>query len=199
MMNLTKTAIPTGLTGFTFGVGWDVSGGTSKSFIGKLKAARGVDLDASVIATDAGGQPLNCAFFNNTRPFSGALNHTGDNRTGRGDGPDESIVVDLTRMPDDVVHLACVLGSYKGVDFTKVNNIECDILDPTGAQITKILVPIIPGNNAAVIAPVSRTGAEWIVSRPRLFDVVPADVVRTQSWHSLVPLVEKAIRQVAAQ
>ena len=45
-------------------------------------------------------------FYNQAKSADGSVEHTGDNRTGEGDGDDETIVVDLTRVPADVEKVA---------------------------------------------------------------------------------------------
>mgnify|MGYP002653146611 CR=1 FL=1 len=44
--------------------------------------------------------------------FGGAIVHLGDNLTGKGDGDDEVITLDLTAIPPTVVHLAFTINSY---------------------------------------------------------------------------------------
>src|SRR5690606_30183939 len=41
-------------------------------------------------------------FYNQLKSADGSVEHTGDNRTGQGDGDDEAIKVDLSRVPADV-------------------------------------------------------------------------------------------------
>jgi len=41
-------------------------------------------------------------FYNNLASADGSVKHSGDNRTGAGDGDDESLTVDLSMVPADV-------------------------------------------------------------------------------------------------
>ena len=83
------------LTAVTIGLGWDV----------RTTSGGAYDLDASAIALDSSRRVLNDEFFvfyNNLRSPDGAIEHTGDNRTGEGDGDDESIDVDLAALSPTV-------------------------------------------------------------------------------------------------
>ncbi len=83
------------LTAVTIGLGWDVRATTGNDF----------DLDASALLAGAAGKVLSdqhFVFYNNLRSPDGAVEHTGDNLTGEGDGDDESINVDLVALPTDV-------------------------------------------------------------------------------------------------
>ncbi|WP_068150549.1 TerD family protein [Rhodococcoides corynebacterioides] len=83
------------LTAVTIGLGWDV----------RTTSGGAYDLDASAIALDSSRRVLSDEFFvfyNNLRSPDGAIEHTGDNRTGEGDGDDESIDVDLAALSPTV-------------------------------------------------------------------------------------------------
>ena len=62
----------------------------------------------------------NRAFFNQLRSKDGSVQHTGDNRTGAGDGDDESIVVDLNRVPAHVTTIIFVVTSYDALNDTLI-------------------------------------------------------------------------------
>ncbi|KIQ20028.1 TerD family protein [Rhodococcus sp. MEB064] len=83
------------LTAVSIGLGWDVRSTSGGAY----------DLDASAIALNPSHKVLSDEFFvfyNNLRSPDGAIEHTGDNRTGEGDGDDESIDIDLTALSPDV-------------------------------------------------------------------------------------------------
>ncbi|AMY18043.1 MULTISPECIES: TerD family protein [Nocardiaceae] len=83
------------LTAVSIGLGWDV----------RTTSGGAYDLDASAIALDSSRRVLSDEFFvfyNNLRSPDGAIEHTGDNRTGEGDGDDESIDVDLAALSPTV-------------------------------------------------------------------------------------------------
>lgn len=82
------------------GLGWDV-----KHFDG----GQDFDLDASVFLLGADGKcrnELDFIFYNNLQSVEGSVIHTGDNRTGEGDGDDEQIKVDLSKVPQSVDRIA---------------------------------------------------------------------------------------------
>ncbi len=81
-----------GLTRILIGLGWDT----------RSTDGAGFDLDASAFLLVAGDRVRSDAdfiFYNNLRSSDGAVEHTGDNRTGEGDGDDEALMVDLPRVP----------------------------------------------------------------------------------------------------
>ncbi|CCB79911.1 tellurium resistance protein TerD [Helicobacter bizzozeronii CIII-1] len=84
-----------GLSHILVGLGWDVNASdTGVDF----------DLDASVFLTDASGKvndDKNFVFYNNLTSKDGSVVHTGDNRTGEGEGDDESIKIDLAKVSSD--------------------------------------------------------------------------------------------------
>ena len=87
-----------GLSKVLVGLGWDarVTDGTD------------FDLDASVFICGENGKVLSdthFVFYNNKTSPDGSVEHTGDNRTGEGDGDDEAIKIDLTKVSETVKKL----------------------------------------------------------------------------------------------
>jgi tellurium resistance protein TerD len=99
-VNLSKEA--PGLTKLLIGLGWDARVTNGVEF----------DLDGSVFLLKADGKVRGDAdfiFYNNLKSNDGSVTHTGDNRTGQGDGDDESIVIELNKLPADIDKIAiCV-------------------------------------------------------------------------------------------
>lgn len=88
-----------GIESITVGLGWDVRATDGADF----------DLDASCfMLKDDGKVPADNAFifYNNLKSVDGSIEHTGDNRTGVGEGDDEAIKVDLTKVPAEIAKLA---------------------------------------------------------------------------------------------
>lgn len=88
-IDLTKTN--PGLTRAIIGLGWDIN---------QYDGGAGFDLDASAFMADDNGKVINDVdfiFYNNLIHPSGGVEHTGDNRTGEGDGDDEQIIIDFTK------------------------------------------------------------------------------------------------------
>lgn len=96
-----------GLTKITVGLGWDTN---------KYDGGKDFDLDVSVFCANAAGKvegEKNFIFFNNPQNENGSVVHTGDNRTGEGDGDDEQIKIDLPNVPADVEKIAFTITIYE--------------------------------------------------------------------------------------
>jgi tellurium resistance protein TerD len=93
--NLSLTKTDPNLTKILVGLGWDPRATDGAEF----------DLDASALLLGANGKVRSEAdfiFYNQLKSVDGSVEHTGDNRTGAGDGDDEVIKVDLSRIPADI-------------------------------------------------------------------------------------------------
>ncbi|KZE72259.1 chemical-damaging agent resistance protein C [Paenibacillus jamilae] len=104
-IDLTKTN--PGLSKITVGLGWDTN---------KYDGGKDFDLDVSVFLANADGKvetEKNFVFFNNPQNENGSVVHTGDNRTGEGDGDDEQIKVDLSSVPTNVEKIAFTITIYE--------------------------------------------------------------------------------------
>ena len=99
-VNLSKEA--PGMTKVIIGLGWDPRSTDGAAF----------DLDASVFVQNASGKVRSDAdfiFYNNLKSTDGSIVHNGDNTTGQGDGDDETVTVDLSKVPADIDKLSfCV-------------------------------------------------------------------------------------------
>lgn len=87
-----------GLNNVTVGLGWDTRSTDGADF----------DLDASVFMVGDDGKvasDANFIFYGQLKSSCGSIEHTGDNRTGEGDGDDEQIKIDLGAVPEDVKKL----------------------------------------------------------------------------------------------
>lgn len=125
-VSLTKQGEPP-LTRVRMGLGWDPA-----------THGRSVDLDASVIAYDAQGKKLINVWFLRREAFEGVIKHSGDNLTGRGDGDDEVITVDLPALPPEVYALVFTVNSFAGHKFDQVARAHCRLVDDhTGAELVR--------------------------------------------------------------
>jgi tellurium resistance protein TerZ len=104
-------------------------------------------------------------WFKQLQGKTGAIIHTGDNRTGTGDGDDESIVVDLQALPNDAHTLVFVVNSYSGQDFSQIENAYCRLIDTTTEQeIARYDLSGSGRHTAQVMAKVTRDGAGWAMT-----------------------------------
>jgi len=93
--NLSLSKSAPGLTKIIVGLGWDARATSGAAF----------DLDASAFLLSSYGKVRSDAdfiFFNQPSSFDGSVMHLGDNTTGDGDGDDEQLTVDLTKISADV-------------------------------------------------------------------------------------------------
>lgn len=116
---------PGGLARVRMGLGWDAAKG------GFFSKAKEIDLDASCILY-SGSKIVDTVWFRQLSSKDGSIVHSGDNRTGEGDGDDESITVDLSRLPASVDGLAFTVNSFTGQSFKDVDNCHCRLVDEAG-------------------------------------------------------------------
>lgn len=118
---------------FTIGLGWDAnSSSTGTSF----------DLDASVFILGENKKILSdehFVFYNNTKSPGGAVEHTGDNLTGAGDGDDEQIKVDLSKIEPNVAEICIVVTIHDAENsrqnFGQVRNSFVRVFDATTNEV----------------------------------------------------------------
>ena len=96
-----------GLKAIDVGLGWDARATDGADF----------DLDASVFILGENGKVRSDAdfvFYNNAKSADGAVEHTGDNRTGEGEGDDEQVKMNLENMAADVQRLVVAVTIHEG-------------------------------------------------------------------------------------
>ncbi|GAA2721881.1 TerD family protein [Actinocorallia aurantiaca] len=149
-----------GLTAVIVGLGWDVRTTTGTDF----------DLDASAIVVDASGKVLSdghFVFFNNLKTPDGAVEHTGDNLTGAGEGDDEQVKVDLAGMPPNaervVFPVSIYDGTNRGQSFGQVRNAFIRVLNAAGGtELARYdLTEDASTETAMIFGELYRNGAEW--------------------------------------
>lgn len=152
----------TGLARITMGLGWDAV--KKKGFLGGLFGGgdTSIDLDASAVEFDANKQPLDVVWFKQLKSRDGSILHTGDNLTGEGDGDDEQIIVDLTKVPAQVESIIFTVTSFRGQTFDEVENAFCRIVnDSNGSEIARYTLSGGGSHNAIIMAKVYRHNGEW--------------------------------------
>lgn len=155
-IDLTKTN--SDLTKLHFGLGWDAAGGGLRSLFGGGSGA--IDLDASVIVLDSNKTVLETIYFGNLRGTG--ISHSGDNRTGAGDGDDEVITVDINRLPANADSLVLTINSFTGQSFANVANAKCRILNQeTGAVLATYNLTAQGSHTAVIIGALYKHNADW--------------------------------------
>lgn len=159
-VSLTKTS-SSKLSQIGIGLGWDPL--KKKGFLSNLFGGNEeIDLDASCLLLDASGNPLDLVWFQQLTSQCGSISHSGDNRTGEGDGDDEVITVNLDRLPDVVEHLAITVNSFTGQNFNQVDNAFCRVFDAISKkELTHYKLTEQGSHTGILIASISRAGGEW--------------------------------------
>jgi len=158
-ISLEKTAGST-LRNVRLGLGWDAA--KPSGFFGKLLGGEEIDLDASCIVADAARNPLDLVWFRQLKSKCGNILHTGDNRTGHGDGDDESIIVNLAGLSPDVNALVFTVNSFTGQSFTKVENAYCRIVDEdTNKELARINLSDQGNHTGLIMAYLKRDANGW--------------------------------------
>ena len=158
--NLSLTTTDPSLTKILVGLGWDPRATDGAEF----------DLDASALLLGANGKVRTDAdfiFYNQLKSADGSVEHTGDNRTGAGDGDDEVLKVDLSRIPADVDKVVFIVTIHDaearkqsfgqvGGSFIRVVN------DVTSAEVVRYdLAEDASTETAMVFAELYRHNGEW--------------------------------------
>ncbi|VVP47291.1 Stress response protein SCP2 [Pseudomonas fluorescens] len=159
-ISLEKTA-GSALTSISLGLGWDAA---KTGFLGKLMGSGGgeIDLDASCILLDSSLKPIDLVWFKQLQSRDGSIKHSGDNRTGDGDGDDETIRVDLQRLPATVQHLVFTVNSFTGQNFEKVENAYCRILNAgNNSELARFNLSERGRHTGIVMASLSRQNGGW--------------------------------------
>lgn len=143
------------------GLGWDTN---------KYSGGQAFDLDASVFLVGSNGKTNHdedFIFYNNLESRNKAVIHTGDNRTGEGDGDDEQITLEFNKMPADVEKMAIAVTIYeameRGQNFGQVSNAYVRVLDEaTGVELIRYdLGEDFSVETALVVCEIYRYNGEW--------------------------------------
>ncbi|WP_181383629.1 TerD family protein [Streptomyces sp. NWU339] len=122
-----------------------------------------IDLDASVIAYGPQRNHVDSCYFGKLQIVGGAIQHSGDNLTGEGAGDDETITVDLGRLPQDVTGLVFTVNSFSGQKFTQVAKAYCRLLDATtGEELVRFdLTSAEPQTGVMMAKLIRQFSGEW--------------------------------------
>ena len=148
------------------GLGWDTN---------KYDGGADFDLDASAFLLGANGKVRNdkdFIFYGNLESVDGSVRHTGDNLTGEGDGDDEVLIINLSKVPADIDKIAITVTIYdapqRGQNFGQVSNAYVRVArmasenDMQGAEVLKFdLMEEFSVETALVVCEIYRNNGEW--------------------------------------
>ena len=150
-----------GLNNVIVGIGWDIN---------RFDTSGDFDLDsAAFMLTDAGrvSNQDDFIFFGNLTHPSGSVRHLGDNLTGAGDGDDEQIRIELSKVPANISRIAFTVTIYdaeqRRQNFGQVSNAYVRIFDESnGVELLRYdLGEDFSIETAAVFGELYKNGAEW--------------------------------------
>jgi stress response protein SCP2 len=141
------------------GLGWDVA-----------DKGPDIDCDASAILCGANGKTIrtgDVVFYNNKKHPSGSVYSTGDNLTGAGEGDDEQLVVDLSKVPAEYEKIAFVVTIYQAKErkqhFGLISNAFIRFVDAeTSKEIMRYdLSEGYPGKTGVIFGEIYRKDGKW--------------------------------------
>jgi stress response protein SCP2 len=144
------------LTRLTMGIGWDKE--RTAGFIGT--GAPDIDLDASAVEF-SDGRLFDFAFYNNLQTRDGSVVHLGDNLTGRGDGDDEVLTVDLNRVHRPVDTIVFLVSSYQGHTLEWINRAYCRLVGDDDVELARFTLTAGVPQTGMVMAKLFRDGDQW--------------------------------------
>ncbi|WP_327686442.1 TerD family protein [Streptomyces sp. NBC_00467] len=145
------------------GLGWQAA--PRKGLLARM-TAKEIDLDASAVLF-AGSAAVDVVFFQQLVSKDGSVRHTGDNLVGGAGqgGDDESIVVDLARVPALVDQIVFTVNSFTGQTFAEVKNAFCRLIDESnGQELARYTLSGGGKYTAQVMAKVHRSASGWSMS-----------------------------------
>lgn len=148
------------LTRVAMGTGWD---GVEKKggFLGFGKGQVDVDLDASALIF-ANDKMVDQVWFRQLVSKDGNVVHSGDNRTGDGDGDDETINVDLSRLSPSVTAIVFTVNSFTGKSFEQVANAYTRLVDlDTNEEIARYSLSDSGRHTGMIMAVLKRQNDGW--------------------------------------
>ncbi len=158
--NLSLTKTDPNLNKLLIGLGWDERATSGAEF----------DLDASIFLLGADGRVRgdhDFIFYNQLKSDNGAVEHTGDNRSGQGDGDDETVKINLSLVPADVEKIVITVtihdAQVRNQNFGQVANAFIRVVnDETGNEVVRFdLAEDYSIETAMVFGEVYRHNGEW--------------------------------------
>lgn len=158
-IDLTKTN--PGMTKVIIGLGWDTN---------KYSGGSAFDLDASAFLLGENGKALrddDFIFYNNLKGRNDCLIHTGDNRTGEGEGDDEQLIMDFSKVPAEIHKIAITVTIHdaesRHQNFGQVSNAFVRVVNSeTNEEVLRYdLAEEFSVETAIVVCEIYRYNGEW--------------------------------------
>ncbi|MCX7922573.1 MAG: TerD family protein [Clostridia bacterium] len=153
-----------GLSKIMVGLGWDP---VKRGF---FSFAKDFDCDASVLMLNSSDRLVNndsVIYFGSLKSKCGSVVHSGDNRTGDGEGDDEKIFIELDKIPPHICKLVFVVNIYDCVDrkqdFGLIKNAYIRVLNMANKQelVRFVLSESYAGKTTLVTGEIYRHENEW--------------------------------------
>ena len=150
-----------GLDSILAGLGWDTN---------RYDGGHDFDLHVSIFMTNEQGKvdtDTNFVFYNNPKDAAGSVVYSGDNRTGEGEGDDETVNITLSKVPADVAKISFTVTIHeaqaRGQNFGQVSNAYIRIVDTAKNEelLRYDLGEDYSIETAIVVAELYRHGGEW--------------------------------------
>lgn len=156
-----------GLSAVLVGLGWDEVAQAKKGLF--APKPQPIDCDASAILLKNGKfcDKSDLVYFGKLKHKSGSVQHLGDNLTGAGDGDDEQIIIDLSKVPAEYDRIVMVVNIYDAVKrsqhFGMIQNAFIRIVDgKTNAEMCRYnLTEDYTGYTAMIFGEIYRHNGEW--------------------------------------
>ena len=158
--NLSLSKTDPKLNNVLIGLGWDSRPTDGQDF----------DLDASAFMLKNDGKVRSDAdfiFYNQLRSACGSVEHTGDNLTGDGDGDDESLILQLNKIPADIEKISFTVSIHdadaRKQNFGQVSNAFIRVVNKdTGVEIARYdLTEDASIETAMIFGEIYRHNGEW--------------------------------------
>lgn len=152
-----KKEFGTKLSKINIGLGWDPVKSRPTSFFGIKK----IDLDASCIMLDSNKNIIDVVWFCQLKSRCGSIIHSGDNRTGEGEGDDEVIQISLDNIPINVDMLVFTINSYSRQNFNNIENASVRVLDQNKKELVRFNLSEKGPHTGLIIASIQRQNSDW--------------------------------------
>lgn len=174
--NTAQPSVENSLSKVIIGLGWDImkpkkSGGMFGMFGSSEAQDEDFDIDASVLLLKNGKlvSMSDCVYFNNKIHSSGGVKSNGDNRTGAGDGDDETIDVIVDKIDssyDKIVFFVTIYeAKRRNQNFGKVENTYIRAIDSKGHEIVRYEISgdaSYSDKRSLIFAEMYKENGEWI-------------------------------------